>query len=144
MWKFSLANLIKFFFLNAIFLQDLENHVPPHISFLFFFIICKLPCLLVKNSRVILRCLLHNLEFSIFLLLDWLLPKSSNPRLSWYLTHSWGVKKDGLIPFPRTLVQKLTQQTRLEFEFSLPISVSALIMMVVYAHPLNLWPLNPW
>lgn len=68
-------------------IQELGDHDPPHIVFIFF-IICKLPFILRKDIVVFSHCLFHELAFRVFNLLNWLPPMNIDSSLPGYLIHS--------------------------------------------------------
>lgn len=55
----------------------------------FIFIFCKLPQFLGKDCGVIFPLLPPLFEIQSFLSLDWLLLKTREPSLPWYLSHKW-------------------------------------------------------
>lgn len=81
-----------------------------------FFIICKLPGrLLKKDSGVVSRWLLYGFES--------LSAKSTEINLPYYLTISYGMKKIWIYNFLENIF-KWMEQTSLEFERGLPITIS--------------------
>lgn len=74
-----------------------------------------------KMAEWFARCLLYGLEFIVFLLLVWLLFKSQDSSLFCHLIYNWE-RIDELSPTPKSFVQKLRQQTSLEFEFGSPVT----------------------
>lgn len=105
-------------------LQDIGN--SPQISFHYYLGI------LGKDKRVASCCLLDNLEFRIFPLLDRLSLKHQELSLPYYLSHGCGRKE---ADFSRSFVRNWMQQMSLKFELGSLIQLSMPISITLTRHP---------
>lgn len=78
------------------------------------------------DSRVVSFWLLYVFEFLKIFLLNWLPPKTTEPRLPCNLIHSQG-RRDGFVSFSTALVQKRTRQTIADFELNSLILIRLLV-----------------
>lgn len=77
-------------------------------TFSFFYLWIAMP----SWSGIVCSCVVHSLEFRIFILLDHLPNKDRKASLPCYLTK----KRNWFMPFSKALLRRWSQQTRSEFE----------------------------
>lgn len=76
------------------------------------------------GHRVVSGCLLHSLEFRVFLLLNWLHPNNREHNIPCYLSYSWGGggKEMDLYIFPIGISVKVNAIQVANFHFNLVIA----------------------
>lgn len=109
------------FFLNAMFLQGCRQ---AWLTTAFFLL--SMNSWGGADSRVVSFWLLYVFEFLKIFLLNWLPPKTTEPRLPCNLIHSQG-RRDGFVSFSTALVQKRTRQTIADFELNSLILIRLLV-----------------
>lgn len=123
----NFTTLIGYRTLDATSCQDVDNHDPPQIPFIYLSANCH--TFLEIYSGVVSRCFLHGLTYGVFLLLDWLLPKARESNPLYYWTYNKGQREETCLCFSQG---HSCQSERQDFELISPITLCALITVTLH------------